>query len=150
MISSLAYAVLCVSAAAPVSAAQETGGVFQSMTFEEALEESKETDRLLVVDVAFPGYAPWERMNRTTWQDGRVTSWIKKNGIAIRQSVEASRKRSGFFWPPILHMRPTQRPIPPAAIEGQTVITVTSPNSSGATPAMACFMELRWVGNWVW
>src|SRR5262245_44530615 len=36
------------------------------------------------------------------------------------------------------HARPIHRPSGEAAIEGQTVITVTSPSSGGATPAIAC------------
>ena len=32
-------------------------------------------------------------------------------------------------------------------MEGQTVITVTSPNSGGDTPAMACFMGISSTGR---
>src|SRR5690349_9727289 len=40
----------------------------------------------------------------------------------------------------LTYMRPKARPSGWAAIEGQTVMIVTSPRSGGATPAIACFM----------
>lgn len=62
--------------------------VFADMTFAEALAQTKDTDKILVVKATAEWCPPCKKMDRTTWVDDRVVKWVEANGVAIQVDVD--------------------------------------------------------------
>lgn len=72
--------------------------VFSELSLAEAKAKAVEQDKILLVDATADWCQPCQVMERTTWVDPEVISWIKLNAIAIqvdvdRQKVEAQELR---------------------------------------------------------
>jgi thioredoxin 1 len=60
--------------------------LFSKMTYKEAVEASK--GKLLVVDATATWCPPCQMMERDTWPDATLTSWVKDNGVAVQIDVD--------------------------------------------------------------
>src|SRR5437763_1831989 len=82
------------------------------------------------------------RLYRRTAQGNRVEKYsIGPSGIANNVNSRPTEKMPNPAL--IANARPSSRPRPVDATDGQTVITATSRRTCGATPAIACFIPER-------
>lgn len=80
-------------AALSVLRAWSTGrpGVFAGVPYERAVEANRTDGRLLVVKLGADWCPPCREMDRTTFRDRRVESWVREHGVAISVDVDAHR-----------------------------------------------------------
>jgi thiol-disulfide isomerase/thioredoxin len=71
--------------------AMEKPSVFQPGSFAEAMARAKETGRWLVVDATAEWCGPCKQMDKVTWRDDGVVSWIGEHGAAIQVDVDAEQ-----------------------------------------------------------
>lgn len=64
--------------------------VFADLDLDAALARAREQGRLLVVDATAEWCGPCRMMDRTTWVDANVASWIGERAIAIQIDVDAA------------------------------------------------------------
>jgi thioredoxin 1 len=64
------------------------GGVtlFSPMTYKQAAESAK--GKLLLVDATATWCGPCQMMERDTWPDAALTSWVQDNAIAVQLDVD--------------------------------------------------------------
>jgi len=62
--------------------------VFSDLSYEKALEASREQQKVLLVKATAEWCGPCKRMDRTTWRDEKVVAWVKENAIAIQVDVD--------------------------------------------------------------
>jgi len=60
----------------------------QEITFDAALKQSADDGSIVVVDAAASWCPPCKKMDRSSWIDAEVVSWIAANGIAIQIDVD--------------------------------------------------------------
>lgn len=70
----------------------EVPPVFSKLTFDEAMKQAKDADKVLVVKFTAEWCGPCKMMDRTTWRDERVEKWVKDNAVAIQVDVDKDRK----------------------------------------------------------
>ena len=73
-------------------ATREKPQMFSDLSFAEAIAKAVEQDRILLVDVTAKWCPPCAKMERTTWVDPEVITWIKLNAIAIQVDVDAQQE----------------------------------------------------------
>ena len=66
--------------------------VFSDLQFDEAVAQTKGTDKILIVKFTAVWCGPCKRMDKTTWRDDGVVKWIKDNGLAIQVDVDREAK----------------------------------------------------------
>jgi thioredoxin 1 len=79
-------------AAAPGVLLADRPPVFADRSFEKAVAQTKDTDKILLVDATAVWCPPCKQMDKTTWRDENVVKWIKKNGLAIQFDVDKQRE----------------------------------------------------------
>jgi thioredoxin 1 len=64
------------------------GGVtlFSPMTYKQAVESAK--GKLLLVDATATWCGPCQMMERDTWPDAALTSWVQDNAVAVQLDVD--------------------------------------------------------------
>ncbi len=62
--------------------------VFVSLTFEEAREQAKTEDKLLVLDAMTSWCGPCKKMDVTTWIDPELVRWMGENTIAVQLDMD--------------------------------------------------------------
>ena len=72
--------------------ANATPQVFSELSLAEAKAKAVEQDKILLVDATADWCQPCQVMERTTWVDPEVISWIKLNAIAIQVDVDRQRE----------------------------------------------------------
>lgn len=65
--------------------------IFAEISLAEAKAKAVEQDKFLLVDATADWCQPCKVMERTTWVDPEVISWIKLNAIAIQVDVDRQR-----------------------------------------------------------
>lgn len=65
--------------------------VFSELSLAEAKAKAVEQDKILLVDATADWCQPCQVMERTTWVDPEVISWIELNAIAIQVDVDMRR-----------------------------------------------------------
>jgi len=70
---------------------REKPQVFSELSLAEAKAKAVEQDKFLLVDATADWCQPCKVMERTTWIDPEVISWIKLNAIAIQVDVDRQR-----------------------------------------------------------
>lgn len=83
-------------------ATREKPGIFSDLAFAQAMAESVEKEKLLLVDVKADWCPPCVEMERTTWVDPEVIAWIKLNAVAIQVDVDTKRDVAKELNPPAL------------------------------------------------
>ena len=64
-------------------------GIFQSLTFEQAVAEARARDVWLIVSATSGSSETGRLMDKTTWRHARITEWFESKGIAIQIDVDA-------------------------------------------------------------
>jgi thiol-disulfide isomerase/thioredoxin len=67
---------------------------FSGQSYDKALAEAQASGRLLLLDATATWCGPCKMMDRTTWADERVLSWIGKHAIAVRLDVDRDPHRA--------------------------------------------------------
>ena len=62
--------------------------VFADESFEAALDKTRSSPRLLIVDAFAEWCGPCKRMDRTTWRDPAVVAWFEANATALQIDVD--------------------------------------------------------------
>ena len=61
---------------------------FSELSYEEAKVAAEADGKLLIVDATARWCVPCEKMDRTTWVDENLVSWISEHAIAIQVDVD--------------------------------------------------------------
>jgi len=73
---------------APALAQDAPPAVFQDLGYEEGLAAAKAKGGVLILDAMTSWCGPCKRMDRTTWIDPRLVSWIEANGVAVQLDMD--------------------------------------------------------------
>ncbi len=88
----LAAAASAILAMASAAGADDPPPIFAKLTFAEAVEKTRLTDKILVVKATAAWCGPCKMMDRTTWRDDKVVKWFDANGVAIQFDVDKERE----------------------------------------------------------
>ena len=66
--------------------------VFADESFATALEKTRSSTRLLIVDASAEWCGPCKQMDRTTWRNLEVVSWFEANATAIQIDVDQEKE----------------------------------------------------------
>ena len=83
--------------------------LFTPYSLDAAIELTRQSGRILVVDVMAQWCGPCREMDRTTWRDDRVIAWVREHATALqldadREPDAAARLRVDAF-PTVIAMR---------------------------------------------
>ncbi|MBN8610678.1 MAG: thioredoxin family protein [Deltaproteobacteria bacterium] len=73
-----------------------TTDVFSGLTIEEAVARAMREDRILLVDLTASWCGPCQVMDRTTWRDTAVVSWVHQHAIALKIDVQHHPEKERF------------------------------------------------------
>lgn len=77
----------------PVAEACVHPAIFAEISFDEAMAQMDGcADKVLLVDGVTSWCCPCKGMDKTTWQDERVVSWLEENALVIQVDCEADTK----------------------------------------------------------
>ncbi|MDY7110022.1 MAG: thioredoxin family protein [Planctomycetota bacterium] len=68
-----------------------TPPIFSDMTYEEATAAAASEGKLLILDATASWCRPCKEMDKTTWVDETVVSWVREHAIAIQLDVDDRR-----------------------------------------------------------
>lgn len=80
------------AAAAQKDDEQAPPPIFSTLDFDKALAQTKGTDKVLIAKFTAEWCGPCKMMDRTTWRDDKVVTWVKDNGLAVQVDVDKQRK----------------------------------------------------------
>jgi thiol:disulfide interchange protein len=89
--------VLCALLALMFSEAGVCAGapeVFSTKTAAEARREAKDAGKMFILDATAVWCGPCKQMDKTTWIDEKVVSWIRENAIAAQLDVDKNKTLS--------------------------------------------------------
>ena len=85
-------------------------GPFQELTFAQALERAKEQNKVVFVDFYTTWCGPCKALDKTTWKDERVATWLGEKTVPLKIDAEAFEKLATDYrieaYPTLLFVRP--------------------------------------------
>jgi thiol-disulfide isomerase/thioredoxin len=66
--------------------------VFSTLSYADALAGSKEAGKLLVIDATASWCQPCKVMDRSTWVDPMVVTWLEQHAVAVQIDVDAEKE----------------------------------------------------------
>jgi thiol-disulfide isomerase/thioredoxin len=98
------------SAAAPKTETQSAGPTFHDLPFAEACAKAKETGKLVLVDFYTTWCMPCKQLDKVTWHDAAVETWLRAKTVAIKVDAEKQRELAARYsigaYPTIVFMEP--------------------------------------------
>jgi thiol:disulfide interchange protein len=84
--------------------------LFPKLSFAEAQQQAKADGKLVMVDF----YTDWcgycEKLDATTWKDGKVRQWLREHVVAVKIDAERQEKLAAKYevdsYPTILFLKP--------------------------------------------
>src|SRR5262245_5254771 len=102
----LATTLLSAAIGCGVSAAEPP---FQSLSFNAALRKARDEQKLVVIDFFTTWCPPCKMLDRATWPDPNVQSWLSAHAVALKINAEDERKLALRFevraYPTIVFVR---------------------------------------------
>jgi thioredoxin 1 len=80
--------------AAPARADDETPPIFDKRPYPDAKKAAADQKKWLIVKATATWCAPCKRMDKTTWRDEKVVSWLKGHAIAVVFDVDKDKQLS--------------------------------------------------------
>jgi len=70
---------------------------FTAINLEAAKKRVAGTDKVVVIKFTAEWCGPCKQMDRTTWRDGKVVSWVKEHAVAIQVDVDREEKTAAAY-----------------------------------------------------
>ena len=70
------------------AARHEASGPFRALSYEAALEAARAEQKLVLVDFFTTWCPPCRKLDRETWPDPRVASWLGERTVALKVDAE--------------------------------------------------------------
>ncbi|QQR57834.1 MAG: thioredoxin family protein [Candidatus Melainabacteria bacterium] len=71
--------------------------IFSDLTLSKARQKAKSEHKHLLLDFTAEWCGPCKQMDKTTWTDAKVISWLNKNAIAVQLDVDNNKKFAEDF-----------------------------------------------------
>jgi thiol-disulfide isomerase/thioredoxin len=83
---------------------------FQDLTFDQALAAAKKEQKIVMVDFFTTWCVPCKKLDKITWSDADVQSWVAKTAVAVKidaeKEVELAKRFHVESYPTILFAKP--------------------------------------------
>ncbi|WP_372370207.1 thioredoxin family protein [Candidatus Uabimicrobium sp. HlEnr_7] len=66
--------------------------VFPDLNFEEACEKAKASNKIIIVDFYTVWCGPCKKLDKTTWKDKKVISWLTKYSVSLKVDAEKQKQ----------------------------------------------------------
>ena len=85
-------------------------GPFEKLSFKDALSQADKTEKMVFIDFYTTWCGPCKLLDRTTWKDPNVVSWLKENTVALKIDaeikVDLAKKYKVKGYPSMIFIKP--------------------------------------------